>query len=51
MEKIDYKKSLGQNFIFDKNLLNAIASDGQVKKNDVVLELKGLIKLKKTIII
>ena len=35
----NFKKSLGQNFLFDKNLLNAIASDGMVSKEDVVLEI------------
>jgi 16S rRNA (adenine1518-N6/adenine1519-N6)-dimethyltransferase len=34
-----FKKSLGQNFLFDKNLLNAIACDGMVAKDDVVLEI------------
>ena len=38
-EKIDYKKSLGQNFLFDKNLLKAIVSDGLVANDDVVLEI------------
>ncbi len=38
-EKIDFKKSLGQNFIFDTNLLNAIALDGLVDKSDTVLEI------------
>ena len=36
---INFKKSLGQNFLFDKNLLNAIASDGMVEKDDIVLEI------------
>ena len=36
---INFKKSLGQNFLFDKNLLCAIASDGMVTKDDVVLEI------------
>lgn len=36
---INFKKSLGQNFLFDKNLLNAIANDGMVEKDDVVLEI------------
>lgn len=36
---INFKKSLGQNFIFDKNLLNAIAADGMVTKQDTVLEI------------
>ena len=38
-KNIDFKKSLGQNFLFDKNLLNAIASDGMVEKCDIVLEI------------
>ena len=36
---INFKKSLGQNFLFDKNLLNAIANDGMVQKEDLVLEI------------
>jgi len=36
---INFKKSLGQNFLFDKNLLRAIVSDGLVTKDDVVLEI------------
>ena len=36
---INFKKSLGQNFLFDKNLLHAIAHDGMVTKDDVVLEI------------
>ena len=36
---INYKKSLGQNFIFDKNLLRSIASCGDVKSTDTVLEI------------
>lgn len=39
IEKIDYKKSLGQNFLYDKNLLKAIVKDGEVDKDDVVLEI------------
>ena len=38
-EKIDYKKSLGQNFLYDINLLKAIAKDGDVCKDDIVLEI------------
>jgi len=37
--EINFKKSLGQNFLFDKNLLRAIASDGLVGDEDVVLEI------------
>ena len=38
-EKIDYKKSLGQNFLYDINLLKAIAKDGDVEADDIVLEI------------
>ncbi len=38
-QKINYKKSLGQNFIYDINLLNAIVSDGEVEATDTVLEI------------
>ena len=37
--RIDFKKSLGQNFLFDKNLLNAIVDDGGVCASDLVLEI------------
>lgn len=36
---INFKKSLGQNFLFDKNLLRAIARDGMVSTGDTVLEI------------
>lgn len=36
---INFKKSLGQNFLFDTNLLNAIVNDGDVEEDDVVLEI------------
>ena len=35
----NFKKKFGQNFITDKNLLNAIVDDAQVDKNDDVLEI------------
>lgn len=38
-KSINFKKSLGQNFLFDKNLLRAIVSDGLVTKDDIVLEI------------
>ena len=38
-EKINYKKSLGQNFLFDVNLLRAIVKDGLVGVDDTVLEI------------
>ncbi len=39
MENFDFKKSLGQNFLFDKNLLRAIVRDGLVDESDTVLEI------------
>lgn len=38
-DTINFKKSLGQNFLFDVNLLNAIANDGLVAREDTVLEI------------
>jgi 16S rRNA (adenine1518-N6/adenine1519-N6)-dimethyltransferase len=35
---IKAKKSLGQNFLVDKNIINKIISAGDINKNDVVLE-------------
>ena len=32
------KKSLGQNFLTDKNIVNIIVNTGDIKKNDIVLE-------------
>lgn len=34
-----FNKGLGQNFIFDKNLLSAIVSDSKITKEDVVVEI------------
>ncbi len=39
MKDFVFKKKFGQNFISDKNLLNAIASDAEITKNDEVLEI------------
>ena len=36
---IDFQKKFGQNFIFDRNLLDAIAVDAGVTKEDVVVEI------------
>ena len=36
--KIIPKKSLGQNFLVDKNILNHIADLGEINSNDIVLE-------------
>ena len=39
MEKLNYKKQFGQNFIYDTNLLKAIVSDAEVNEDDEVLEI------------
>ena len=36
---IKVKKSLGQNFLTDKNIIKSIVNVGNVKKNNVVLEI------------
>ena len=36
--KIKAKKSLGQNFLIDKNIIKSIVNAGDVKKNNVILE-------------
>ena len=36
--KIKAKKSLGQNFLIDKNIIKSIVNVGNVKKNNVILE-------------
>jgi len=36
--KIKAKKSLGQNFLIDKNIIKSIVNVGGVKKNNVILE-------------
>ena len=38
MNLIKPKKSLGQNFLIDKNIINLIIDAGNIKKNDVVYE-------------
>ena len=35
----EFKKKFGQNFISDKNLINAICDDAEIKENDEVLEI------------
>ena len=32
------KKSLGQNFLIDKNIIDIIVNAGDIKKNDIILE-------------
>jgi len=36
--KIKAKKSLGQNFLIDKNIIKSIVNIGNIKKNNVILE-------------
>ena len=36
--KIKAKKSLGQNFLIDKNIIQSIVNIGDIKKNNVILE-------------
>ena len=36
--KIKAKKSLGQNFLIDKNIIKSIVNIGDIKKNNVILE-------------
>jgi 16S rRNA (adenine1518-N6/adenine1519-N6)-dimethyltransferase len=37
--KIEPKKSLGQNFLIDKNILSKITTSANLQKNDVILEI------------
>lgn len=39
MKDFVFKKKFGQNFISDKNLLEAIASDAEISKDDEILEI------------
>ena len=39
MEKINFKKKYGQNFLSDTNLLKAIVSDSLITPEDEVLEI------------
>ena len=36
---IKHKKSLGQNFLVDKNIIKKIVDEGSLKYNDFVLEI------------
>ena len=38
MKTISPKKSLGQNFLVDKNIIDIIVNSGDIKKNDTILE-------------
>ena len=36
--KVSPKKSLGQNFLMDNEILNLIANLGEINSNDIILE-------------
>ena len=37
--KFDFKKSLGQNFLIDKNIINKISDSIQVNNDDLIIEI------------
>ena len=37
--KTNFKKSLGQNFLVDKNILSKISEVVEINKNDILLEI------------
>lgn len=39
MEKFNFKKSLGQNFLTDKNIVNKIVNSIDTKENDLIIEI------------
>jgi len=39
MKNFDYKKSLGQNFLIDKNIINKISESINPNKNDLIIEI------------
>ena len=39
MDKIHAKKSLGQNFLHDKNIIEKIVTNNSIKDNDLVIEI------------
>ena len=39
MKLINPKKSLGQNFLIDNNIINIIVDQGNINKNDIILEI------------
>ena len=39
MRNFDYKKSLGQNFLIDKNIINKIAESINVNNDDLIIEI------------
>ena len=43
--KFKVKKSLGQNFLIDKNILKKIVDTGKITKDDKILEIPDYIKI------
>ena len=39
MKNFDYKKSLGQNFLIDKNIINKISDSIKPNKDDLIIEI------------
>ena len=39
MERFEFKKSLGQNFIKDENIVNKIVSSASIDKDTLVIEI------------
>ena len=39
MEKFNFKKSLGQNFLQDDNIINKIVDNANIDKNTLVIEI------------
>lgn len=39
MKKFDYKKSLGQNFLTDNNIINKIVNSFNVEPTDLIIEI------------
>lgn len=49
MEKFDFKKSLGQNFLVDENIKNKIVNASSVKNGSIVIEVgPGMVRLLKS---
>ena len=39
MEKINYKKKFGQNFLYDENILEKIIKNTNISKDDLIIEI------------
>ena len=43
-----HKKSLGQNFLYDQNILKNIVNAGEVSEDDIILEVEETIEMVKS---